>query len=127
MTAHLSVISLWAEDVQIAAHFYKDVLELPMPAHHAGTPHFELDGINLVILHGVPVPARDAHPERFPLFALTIDDFDAALKRLAAHQIALPWGIEHNSGSRWVMFYDPAGNLIELVDQHVEMSIARDS
>jgi len=26
----------------------------------------------------------------------------------------LPWGIEEDAGSRWVMLYDPAGNLIEL-------------
>ena len=27
----------------------------------------------------------------------------------------MPWGVEGNSASRWMMFHDPAGNLIELV------------
>jgi hypothetical protein len=27
----------------------------------------------------------------------------------------LPWGIEGDARSRWVMFHDPAGNLVELV------------
>ena len=118
MTAHLSVISLWAEDVKQTAHFYKNVLGLSLTEHHAGTPHFDLDGISLVILRGVPVPAKDPHPDRFPLFAFNVDNFDAAVKKLAEHEVSLPWGIEHNAGSRWVMFYDPAGNLIELVDRH---------
>jgi hypothetical protein len=26
----------------------------------------------------------------------------------------MPWGVEEDSDSRWVMFYDPGGNLIEV-------------
>jgi hypothetical protein len=31
------------------------------------------------------------------------------------HNVELPWGLESNPAGRWVMFHDPAGNLIELV------------
>lgn len=39
---------------------------------------------------------------------------DAATARLRAHGV-VPWGVEGDGGSRWVKFYDPAGNLVELV------------
>jgi catechol 2,3-dioxygenase-like lactoylglutathione lyase family enzyme len=116
MAAHLSVISLWAKDVIQAAYFYKDVLGLSLTTHHAGMPHFDLGGVTLVILQGTPSPVKDSHPDRFPLFALSMDDFDTVLSRLEAHKIALPWGVESGADSRWVRFYDPAGNLIEIVE-----------
>ena len=39
---------------------------------------------------------------------------DQAVARLESHGVDLPWGVEGEAGSRWVMFHDPAGNLIEL-------------
>ena len=47
--------------------------------------------------------------------AFAVDDLEAAIARLQAHGVELPWGIENDEVSRWVMFHDPAGNLIELV------------
>jgi hypothetical protein len=35
-------------------------------------------------------------------------------EKLRSHGVEMPWRIEDRSGSRWVMFHDPAGNLIEL-------------
>ena len=56
-------------------------------------------------------------PERFPqtfrVFAFQ-SDLDAAVEHLRDHHVELPWGIEEDTDSRWVMFHDPAGNLIEL-------------
>jgi catechol 2,3-dioxygenase-like lactoylglutathione lyase family enzyme len=114
-TPKLTVISLWAEDVPATAHFYRDVIGLKLLPHHGGRPHFDLDGVYLTILQGQPQPAQEATPERFPLFAWVVDDLDGAIQRLHAHQIGMPWGIEGDARSRWVMFHDPAGNLIELV------------
>jgi predicted enzyme related to lactoylglutathione lyase len=68
----------------------------------------------LVILKGVPHPAENTEHSRFPLYAFKVQDLDAAVERLVAHNIELPWGIEGFGSSRWVMFHDPAGNLIEL-------------
>jgi catechol-2,3-dioxygenase len=116
MDVRVAVISLWAEDVPAAAHFYRDVVGLKL-LHPAGsTPHFEIGGSYLVILKGKPHPAEDPVPDRFPLVAFAVDDLDAAVELLQAHQVDLPWGIEKDTGSRWVMFHDPAGNLIELVE-----------
>jgi hypothetical protein len=77
-------------------------------------PHFDLGGAYLAILQGRSLPPPDPVPARFPIIASAVDDLDVAIDRLRAHHINLPWGIDEDAGSRWVMFYDPAGNLIEL-------------
>jgi catechol-2,3-dioxygenase len=115
MPPRIAVVALWAEDVSLTAHFYRDVISLPMLPQHGSRPHFDLGGSFLVILQGEPEPARHAIPERFPVLALAVDDLDLRLERLRLHLIDLPWGVESDSRARWAMFYDPAGNLIELV------------
>jgi predicted enzyme related to lactoylglutathione lyase len=115
MAIKFAVIALWAEYVPACAHFYRDVLGLVLQPHHSARPHFEMNGVYLTILKGVPAPAQDAEPDRFPLFALSVDDLDVMLGRLAEQGVEMPSGIESDAGSRWVMFRDPAGNLIELV------------
>jgi catechol 2,3-dioxygenase-like lactoylglutathione lyase family enzyme len=116
MKPRLAVVSLWAEDLPATIHFYRDVIGLSLLPHHAGQPHFDLHGIFLTILKGKPCPAQDAEPQRFPVVAFAVDNLDAALARLRAHDVDLPWGIEREGHSRWAMFHDPAGNLIELVE-----------
>ena len=116
---HVAVISLWAEDVSAAVHFYRDVVGLqllPSHSHHSERPHFDLDGTYVTILQGKPVPAQDAEPARFPLLAFAVDDLESAVERLHAHGVELPWGIEGGMESRWALFRDPAGNLVELVE-----------
>jgi catechol 2,3-dioxygenase-like lactoylglutathione lyase family enzyme len=113
MSLKFAVIALWAEDVVGCLHFYQDVLGLTLSAEHGPQPHFQVDGVYLVIRKGIPRPASNA--DRFPLFALAVDQLDEMVPRLAAHDVALPWGVEGNANARWVMFHDPAGNLIELV------------
>lgn len=115
MIKGVAVISLWAEDVTETAHFYRDVLGMELDAHHvAGRPHFKIGEAILTILEGKLRPPEDPQPPRFPLFAFKVDDLDAAVVHLQAHHVELPWGIEGHDDSRWVMFYDPAGNLLEL-------------
>ena len=115
MQPRLAVISLWAEDVPAAAHFYRDVIGLNLLHHPGSRPHFKVNDSYLTILKGRPSPAEDAEPARFPLVAFAVEDLGAAIDRLTAHGVMLPWGIEQDDASRWVMFHDPAGNLIELV------------
>jgi catechol-2,3-dioxygenase len=111
----VAVIGLWAENVPTAIYFYRDVIGLPLLPHHGGRPHFDVDGTYLVILKGRPVPAQDSEPPRFPLIAFAVEDLDAAVEHLQAHSVQLPWGVEEVADSRWVMFHDPANNLIEFV------------
>jgi len=112
---HLAVISLRAEDVPKTVHFYRDVLGLALLPHHDHRPAFELDGLYLVIVEGPPAPAQDSKSSRFPSLAFAVEDLDEAVEHLQAHDVHIPWGIEAGQEGRWVMFYDPAGNLIEFV------------
>jgi catechol-2,3-dioxygenase len=114
MNIKLAVVTLWAEDVATTIHFYRDVIGLKLLMHDRHRLHFDLGGAYLVILQGRPLPPLDPVPARFPIIAFAIDDLDAAVERLRTHNVDLPWGIEKDADSRWVMFHDSAGNLIEL-------------
>jgi catechol 2,3-dioxygenase-like lactoylglutathione lyase family enzyme len=81
MLKKIAVVSLWAEDVHEAAHFYHDVLGMKLLDHHGDRPHFYLDGVYLTILQGRPTPAQDAVPDRFPLFAFAVDDINEIVER----------------------------------------------
>lgn len=116
MSTRIAVVALWAEDIAGAVHFYRDVIGLRPVKHRHKRPHFDVSGIHLVLLEGRPVAAQNSVPARFPLVAFAVDDLEAALERLQQHDIRLPWGVGHDAHSRWVMFHDPAGNLIELVE-----------
>ena len=116
MASRIAVVALWAEDVQAAAHFYRDVIGLPLAPHHSERPHFDVAGTTLTILPGHPISPEQKASARFPMVAFAVHDLDRAVARLQARHVELPWGIEGDSTSRWVMIRDPAGNLIELVD-----------
>lgn len=113
---NLAVVSLWAEDVLTTAHFYRDVIGLKMLPHHAERVVFDLGGAYLMLLKGRATPAQDMLPARFPLVAFSVENLDRAVERLHTHQVETPCGIESGPGNRWVMFHDPAGNLVELVE-----------
>ena len=119
MNSHVAVISLYADDVEKAVNFYQNIvgfyLVSPGGVDGDNRPHFRLGATYLALLKGTPQPALTEKPVRFPILAVAVDDIDGAVARLRANQVELPWGIEANSQARWVMFYDPAGNLIELV------------
>jgi catechol 2,3-dioxygenase-like lactoylglutathione lyase family enzyme len=112
MNPKLFVVTLWAEDVALSAHFYRDAIGLPLASHH-DRPHFDLGGVYLTILKG---KATVASASRFPSIAFSMDDLDVAIEHLQSHQVELPFGVEENNENRWVMIYDPAGNLIELAE-----------
>jgi catechol 2,3-dioxygenase-like lactoylglutathione lyase family enzyme len=114
----IAVVSLWAEDVPAAAHFYRDAIGLrllPHHSHHDGRPHFDVGGAYLTILKGKPIPAQNAEPSHFPLIAFAVDDLTSAIERLQVHHVELLTDVAEDADSRWVIFHDPAGNLIELV------------
>jgi catechol-2,3-dioxygenase len=115
MITQISVVALWASDVPACAQFYREVVGLYQVPSHGNIPHFRIGGTYLVLMQGQPTPAQNATPERFPLLALATDDLDGALARLKARQVELPWGVEADANARWVMFHDPGGNLVELV------------
>jgi catechol 2,3-dioxygenase-like lactoylglutathione lyase family enzyme len=112
----LAVVSLWAENVPLAAHFYRDVIGLPLLGHHGHPPHFDLGhGLYLVVVEGKPAHAQEPGGTRFPVLAFAVHNLAEAIEHLESHNVELPWGVEAAAIGRWVKFYDPAGNLIEFV------------
>ncbi|HEU0295147.1 MAG TPA: hypothetical protein VFR47_20575 [Anaerolineales bacterium] len=43
-----------------------------------------------------------------------MDNLDEIIHQLKSDGVDMPWGVEEDSDSRWVMFYDPGGNLLEV-------------
>jgi hypothetical protein len=85
-----------------------------MLPHHGVRPHFRAGDAIVTILKGKP--SIDWQAARFPLWAFEVEDLDVTVEELQQQKIQLPWGIEQDATSRWVMLYDPAGNLIELAE-----------
>lgn len=113
----LLVVSLWADDVAASVHFYGDVVGLALLPHHGQRPAFDLgNGAHLAIIKGQPTEQGDSGESRFPSIAFTVKDLDEAVEHLRNHGVEMPWGIETGPGSRWVLFYDPAGNLVEFAE-----------
>jgi catechol 2,3-dioxygenase-like lactoylglutathione lyase family enzyme len=112
----LAVVSLWATDVVATAHFYRDVVGLSLLPDHGHQPAFELGhGAHLVLNEGQPEAVLDSKRSRFPTVSFGVRDLDKAVEHLADHGVELPWGVEESGGARWVIFNDPAGNLVEFV------------
>jgi predicted enzyme related to lactoylglutathione lyase len=78
-------------------------------------PHFDVEGCILTINHGHPALPSDPEPH-FPVVAFSIHDLEEGVQKLTQHGVEMPWGVENNDSGRWVMFRDPAGNLVELVE-----------
>jgi catechol-2,3-dioxygenase len=117
MKTRVAVVALWAEDVEATAEFYRSVIGLkPLKERHK-RPHFDVDGTYVTIVQGKPTDAVNSSPVRFPLVAFEVADLEEALERLRQNNVRLPWGVGHDAHSRWVMFRDPGGNLVELVEE----------
>ena len=120
MDKRLVVISLPTENLSRSVHFYRDVLGLTLVTHHGDRPHFDLEGCYLVLLERPAEQHVKPGEDRFPKLALAVNALDSLIERLESHKVELPWGIESDGHSRWVMFYDPGGNLIELVQISIQ-------
>ena len=114
MKLKLAVVTLWAEDVSRTADFYRNVLGLPLLTIDRGRPHFDFGGGYLVILSGQPRKVEDSRQSRFPVLAFGVDNLDEVIRHLESQGVEMPWGVEEDSDSRWVMFNDPGGNLLEV-------------
>ena len=79
----------------------------------------DTDGSFIVIMEGQLEPPRNPK-QRWPMFALAVSSLDQTVEALREAGVELPWGIEEfgapEPSSRYVMFHDPAGNLIEVVE-----------
>jgi hypothetical protein len=98
-------------DVRLLPKFFG----LPLAMVDRGHPHFDFGGGSLAILPGQPYRLQDPNQARFPVVAFAVENLHDVIFQLKSHGVEMPRGSEEDSDSRWVMFYEPGGNLIEVV------------
>ena len=120
-TNQVAVLTVWAstDALESTASFYNEVLHLRRVGSSTDHHVFDTDGTFVVVMEGSLEHPKDP-ARRWPMFALTVPDLDASVETLRAAEVPLPWGVEEygepEPSSRYVMFHDPAGNLIEIVE-----------
>jgi len=111
----LIVVTLWAPDIAEIVHFYRDILGLNLLPHHEKQPVFSVgEGTHMMIREGKPLPVEDATP--FPVVAFQVANLDQAIEHLQAHGVKMAGEIVTNPSARYIMFHDPAGNLLEIAE-----------
>ena len=120
MQPRIAVVSLWAEDVEAEAEFYRNLLGLKALKQRRGRQHFDVGGVTLTIVRGRPLDAISPMQSHFPEVVFAVQDLDAAIRRLKEAGVELPRGVGRDAHSRWVMFRDPGGNLVELLEEEEE-------
>lgn len=108
----LIVVTIWAENIPEILHFYRDVIGLELLPHHGEQPVFVVgDGVHLLIRRGSLVPAQNA--ESFPLIAFEVENLDKAIEHLESHGKPIDTEIITTPSAKYILFHDPAGNLLE--------------
>jgi catechol 2,3-dioxygenase-like lactoylglutathione lyase family enzyme len=115
--------AIYADDLEQAEPFYRDVLGLTLMAQEAGRHLFFRVGDSQVILvfrpettlKGDHLPAHGARgPVHFAV-GIAAEDFEAWRERLHQHGVAIEHEEAWPGGSRSLYFRDPAGNALELI------------
>ena len=109
----LAIVSITAENLVETAHFYRDVLGLRLLPHHGHRPAFDLGGVVLVVVEG-EAGQKMGGKKDFPVLTFSVKDIHEALEHLSEHGIETLDGIMQKGDTRWILFHDPAGNLVEL-------------
>jgi catechol 2,3-dioxygenase-like lactoylglutathione lyase family enzyme len=116
MIINMAVVTLWADNFEETVIFYKRVLGMnDVQQESEGIIHFKIDDILFTVMKGKPAKATNSINPRFPIVAFSVEDIQKSFNILKENKVELPWGIEESAAAKWIMFNDPAGNLIELV------------
>lgn len=123
---------LYAEDLEAAEAFYRDVLGLEPASKQAGRQIFyRLDRQMLLIFNPgatvippppdakLPVPPHGAKGQGHVCFAATAQEISLWRAHLAAKGVAIEADFEWPGGGRSIYFRDPAGNAIEFAEPRI--------
>ena len=121
MIERVTAILLISPDPRALADFYRNTLGLPLAdEEHPGVPlHYGCDvgGVHLAIHSSAGfagVPRRDAQG---PVMVLGTSSVKAVAERLAANGVEALGPTDHGFGLI-VSFRDPAGNLVEVLEEY---------
>jgi catechol 2,3-dioxygenase-like lactoylglutathione lyase family enzyme len=114
---------IYAEDLDEAERFYRDVLGLTVLGKEAGRHvFFQVGDRDMLLvfraeatLRGDHLPAHGSNgPGHFAL-GIAAEDLDAWRERLQSLQVAIEHEEAWERGGRSLYFRDPAGNSVELI------------
>jgi predicted enzyme related to lactoylglutathione lyase len=112
---YIGGLAFHAKDPQALAHWYTDVLGLPMritfPGGVAGGFHAGSVDFNMAI---VAATSKHAGPPPGAMYmVLRVTDLDARVRELATHGVT-PFETSNDKMGRFAMIHDPEGNTIGL-------------
>ena len=118
---------IYAEDLDRAEAFYRDVLGLPLLFKEANRHvFFQAGDRNVLLIFKPETTLQGRHPARPRRsgpghFALGVPagSLEAWRQRLARHGVAVEKQVHWPAGGDSIYFRDPAGNSVELITQHV--------
>jgi len=118
--------ALYVDDLERAARFYEQVLELPVLTSDARFRAYDVGGWSVLLLFhrgatletvhlpGGTIPPHDGHGPLHIAFAVAADALASWTERLAAHDIEIEGRTDWPRGGHSLYFRDPDGHLLEL-------------
>lgn len=118
--------SLYVDDLDRAAKFYEDVLELKALTSDARFRAYDVGGESVLLLFrrgatletvrmpGGTIPPHDGHGPLHMAFAVAVDALPQWEERLRERGIAIEGRTDWSRGGHSIYFRDPDGHLLEL-------------
>ncbi|MDT3686388.1 MAG: VOC family protein [Pseudorhodoplanes sp.] len=118
--------ALYVDDLERAANFYEQVLDLPLLTSDARFRAYDVGGNNVLLLFargatletvhlpGGTIPPHDGHGPLHVAFAIAAEVLPRWEERLESQNIEIEGRTEWPRGGRSIYFRDPDGHLLEL-------------
>lgn len=119
--------ALYVDDLERAAQFYEQVLELTALSQDSRFRAYDVGGASVLLLFhrgatletvhlpGGTIPPHDGHGPLHIAFAITAGELPVWEARLSGHGVAIEGRTEWPRGGHSIYFRDPDGHLLELV------------